>query len=58
VSLQDTPYYHCIARCVQRAWLYGFDEYAGQDYLHRKEWVIERLAQLAQIFSIEICATQ
>ena len=56
VSLQDTPYYHCIARCVRRAWLWGVDEYAGKDYSHRKQWVIERLAQLANIFSIEICA--
>ena len=56
VSLQDTPYYHCIARCVRRAWLWGVDEYAGRDYSHRKQWVIERLAQLANIFSIEICA--
>ncbi len=56
VSLQDTPYYHCIARCVRRAWLWGVDEYAGKDYSHRKQWVIERLAQLSSIFSIEICA--
>ena len=56
VSLQDTPYYHCIARCVRRAWLWGVDEYAGKDYSHRKQWVTERLAQLANIFSIEICA--
>jgi REP element-mobilizing transposase RayT len=56
VSLQDTPYYHCVARCVRRAWLWGVDEYAGKDYSHRKQWVIERLTQLAGIFSIEICA--
>ena len=44
VSLQDTPYYHCVARCVRRAWLWGVDEYAGKDYSHRKQWVIDRLA--------------
>ena len=53
VSLQDTPYYHCIGRCVRRAWLWGYDEYAGKDYSHRKQWVIE---QLCSIFPIEICA--
>lgn len=56
VSLSDTPYYHVVARCVRRAWLWGFDEYAGRDYSHRKEWVIERLEQLSAIFTIDICA--
>src|SRR5690606_21023107 len=56
VSLQDTPYYHCIARCVRRAWLWGVDEYAGKNYSHRKQWVIDRLASLCSIFSIEVCA--
>jgi REP element-mobilizing transposase RayT len=56
VSLQDTPYYHCIARCVRRAWLWGVDEYAGKNYSHRKQWVIDRLDQLCSIFTIEVCA--
>jgi len=56
VSLKDTPYYHVIARCVRRAWLWGFDEYAGRDYSHRKEWVLERLTQLSYVFAIDICA--
>ena len=51
VSLADTPYYHVVARCVRRAWLWGFDEYAGHDYSHRKAWVLERLAQLTSIFT-------
>ncbi len=56
VSLSDTPYYHVVSRCVRRAWLCGFDEYAGRDYSHRKTWVIERLALLSSAFTIEICA--
>lgn len=56
ISLQDTPYYHVVARCVRRAWLWGVDEYAGKDYSHRKSWVLERLAQLDSIFAIDICA--
>ena len=53
ISLQDTPYYHVIARCVRRAWLWGVDEYAGRDYSHRKDWVLERLQQLAAVFAID-----
>ena len=56
VSLQDTPYYHCIGRCVRRAWLWGTDAYSGKNYSHRKHWVIERLEQLSSIFAIEVCA--
>lgn len=56
VSLQDTPYYHVISRCVRRAWLWGRDEYAGQDYSHRKQWVVDRARRLGEIFSIEVCA--
>ena len=56
VSLQDTPYYHLIGRCVRRAWLWGFDEYAGKDYSHRKQWVLERLARLSQAFAVDVCS--
>ena len=56
VSLADTAYYHVVARCVRRAWLWGKDEYAGRDYSHRKEWILERLTQLTSIFTMEICA--
>lgn len=56
ISLEDTPYYHVVARCVRRAWLWGYDSYAGKDYSHRKAWVLHRLRQLADIFSIELCA--
>ena len=56
VSLNDTPYYHVVARCVRRAWLWGVDEYAARDYTHRKAWVMERLALQASVFSIDVCA--
>ena len=56
VCLNDTSYYHVIARCVRRAWLWGFDEYAGRDYSHRKAWVLERVEYLSRIFAIDICA--
>src|SRR3954447_4001100 len=56
LSLKDTPYYHLIARCVRRAWLWGWDEYAGKDYSHRKAWVLERLRLLTRVFAVDICA--
>jgi REP element-mobilizing transposase RayT len=56
VSLEDTPYYHVVARCVRRAWLWGYDEYAGRDYSHRKHWILDRLAFLASMFAIEVAA--
>ena len=44
----DTPgYYHCISRCVRRAWLCGVDPYDGKSYEHRRAWVELRLLELA-----------
>jgi hypothetical protein len=31
-------------------------EYAGRDYSHRQEWVIERLEFLSSVFAIDVCA--
>ena len=56
VSLEDTPYYHCVSRCVRKAYLCGVDSYTGQSYEHRRDWIEERLLKLVQVFSIELCA--
>ncbi|WP_129645189.1 transposase [Peristeroidobacter agariperforans] len=56
ICLADTPYYHVVARCVRRAFLWGYDAYAGKDYSHRKAWVLHRLRYLSEIFSIDLCA--
>ncbi|TMP29201.1 transposase, partial [Pseudoalteromonas rubra] len=49
VSLSDTKYYHCISRCVRRAFLCGEDRLTGRSYEHRRDWVEEKLLTLAKV---------
>ncbi|MDE1461742.1 hypothetical protein [Spartinivicinus poritis] len=56
VSLDAMPFYHCITRCVRRAFLCGEDQLTGQSFKHRRQWVVDRLAELVDIFAIDLCA--
>ncbi len=56
ICLEATPYYHITSRCVRRAFLCGLDSLSGQSYEHRRDWIANRLAELAEIFCIDIAA--
>jgi hypothetical protein len=43
ISLSDTPYYHCMGRCVHRAFLCSDDPFTGKSYEHRKQWIVDKL---------------
>ncbi|GEM20805.1 hypothetical protein [Nitrosococcus oceani] len=56
ISLVDTPYYHRLARCVRRAFLYGVDDFSGRNYEHRRPWIVDKLRSLSSVFTMDICA--
>jgi hypothetical protein len=55
VSLNATPYYHCVSRCVRRAFLCGNGS-NGACYEHRRRWIEDKIIALTDIFSIDVCA--
>jgi len=56
INLDATPYYHVMNRCVRRSWLCGYDELTQTDYSHRKQWIVDRLKYLSNIFAIKVCS--
>lgn len=55
-AMAATPYFHCSARCVRGAMLWGMDERSGRDYSYRQQWALEKLSELAEVFTISVCA--
>ena len=56
IDIEATPYYHVISRCVRRAFLCGYDRATERCFDHRRGWVVEKLAQLAEIFAVHVNA--
>jgi len=56
ISLESTPFYHIMTRCVRRAFLCGKDKYTGNCYEHRREMIVDRIKFLATVFNIDVCA--
>jgi REP element-mobilizing transposase RayT len=48
IDPSQTRWYHCVTRCVRRAFLLGDDEF------NRKEWIEDRLEELADCFAIAV----
>ena len=46
--------YHCVSRCVRRVWLCGEDRERGRSYEHRRQWVEDRIGELAEIFALAV----
>jgi putative transposase len=56
ISIEDTPYYHIVSRCVRRAFLCGKDKYSGKSYEHRRGLIVDRVKFLTSVFHINICS--
>ena len=53
ISLSHTAWYHCVSRCVRRAFLCGDDTLTGKNFNHRRGWIASRIMELANIFAID-----
>jgi REP element-mobilizing transposase RayT len=56
VCLEATPYYHCVSRCVRKAYLCGIDFNTNESYEHRRSWLENELLKQAQVFTIDVAA--
>jgi hypothetical protein len=57
IALPYTPgAFHCVQRCVRRAFLCGVDGYTGKSYEHRKVWLEDRIRLVAEGFAVAIHA--
>jgi hypothetical protein len=48
--------FHCVQRCVRRALLCRIDQYSGQSFEHRRDWIEQRIHLVAECFAVAIDA--
>lgn len=46
--------YHCINRCVRRAFLCGYDHLTGRSFEHRRQWLQDKLEFVAGVMGCDI----
>jgi REP element-mobilizing transposase RayT len=56
ISIEDTPYYHVVSRCVRRSFLCGIDKDSNKSFEHRRKWIVDRVKFLASVFNVQICS--
>ena len=56
VDSENAYAYHLVSRCVRRSWLCGLDPVTGQDWSHRRQWLLDRMHLLARCFAVDIYA--
>jgi len=50
INPSGTPLYHCMSRCVRRAFL------CGDEGAHRKQWIEDRMREFAEWFAVDVSA--
>ena len=49
-------YFHCMTRCVRRAFLCGVDAGSGDSFEHRRAWIEKRILELGSVFAVAVYA--
>ncbi|NCD33333.1 MAG: transposase [Spartobacteria bacterium] len=56
IDSTESGTYHCISRCVRRAFLCGFDKWTGKSYEYRRDWVRDRVKAMSEAFAVDVLA--